>query len=77
MKLRDYQKQLISDLYYKLSEGYRKIAIIAGTGSGKTACAGQLCADAIATGKRAIFLVHLDVLVGQTYEKGSIGDSGS
>ena len=69
MKLRDYQKQLISDLYYKLSEGYRKIAIIAGTGSGKTACAGQLCADAIATGKRAIFLVHLDVLVGQTYEK--------
>ncbi len=34
--LRPYQVELISDLYRQLNAGHRRIAIIAGTGAGKT-----------------------------------------
>lgn len=68
-KLRPYQVQLINDLYHELNEGHKRVAIIAGTGAGKTIISGQICAHAEAAGKRLMFLVHLDVLVGQTYEK--------
>ncbi len=67
--LRPYQLQLIKDLYNKLSQGYRRVAVIAGTGAGKTVIAGQICAHTRARGFRLLFLVHLDVLVGQTYDK--------
>jgi len=68
-RLRPYQVELINDLYRKINEGHTKIAIIAGTGAGKTVISGQICAHAEAAGKRLMFLVHLDVLVGQTYDK--------
>ncbi|MGD1898405.1 MAG: DEAD/DEAH box helicase [Phormidesmis sp.] len=68
-KLRPYQVALINDLYCELNEGYKRVAIIAGTGAGKTIISGQICAHAEEAGKRLMFLVHLDVLVGQTYEK--------
>ncbi len=67
--LRPYQLQLIKDLYNKLSEGHKRVAIIAGTGAGKTVIGGQICAHTEARGMRLLFIVHLDVLVGQTYEK--------
>jgi superfamily II DNA or RNA helicase len=67
--LRPYQSQLIKDLYVKLGQGHRRIAIIAGTGAGKTVIGGKICADTAARGCRLLFIVHLDVLVGQTYEK--------
>ena len=68
-KLRPYQEALIKDLYEALNVGHKRVAIIAGTGAGKTIISGQICAHAEAAGKRLMFLVHLDVLVGQTYEK--------
>ena len=68
-RLRSYQKDLIRDLYQALNAGHKRVAIIAGTGAGKTIISGQICAHAEAAGKRLMFLVHLDVLVGQTYEK--------
>ncbi len=68
-KLRPYQEELIKDLYEALNAGHKRVAIIAGTGAGKTIISGQICAHAEAAGKRLMFLVHLDVLVGQTYEK--------
>ncbi len=49
-KLRPYQVTLISDLYRELNEGHQRIAIIAGTGAGKTIISGKICAHA---GKRA------------------------
>ena len=67
--LRPYQNQLIKDLYLKLGQGYRRVAIIAGTGAGKTVIGGKICADTAARGLKLMFLVHLDVLVGQTYQK--------
>lgn len=68
-QLRPYQVDLINDLYRQINQGHRRIAIVAGTGAGKTVISGQICAHAGAAGKRLMFLVHLDVLVGQTYEK--------
>ncbi len=67
--LRPYQAELINDLYSKINEGFTRIAIIAGTGAGKTIIGGQICAHAEAQGCWLLFIVHLDVLVGQTYEK--------
>ncbi|XQQ07678.1 MAG: DEAD/DEAH box helicase [Leptolyngbya sp. IPPAS B-1204] len=67
--LRPYQSKLIKDLYIQLGQGYRRVAIIAGTGAGKTVIGGKICADTAARGLRLMFLVHLDVLVGQTYKK--------
>jgi len=68
-QLRPYQVDLINDLYRKLNEGHKRVAIVAGTGAGKTVISGQICAHAEGAGKRLMFLVHLDVLVGQTFEK--------
>ena len=68
-KLRPYQAELVKDLYEELNAGHKRVAIIAGTGAGKTIISGQICAHAEAAGKRLMFLVHLDVLVAQTYEK--------
>lgn len=67
--LRPYQLQLIKDLYTKLGQGHKRVAIIAGTGAGKTVIGGKICADTAARGLRLMFLVHLDVLVGQTHRK--------
>ena len=68
-QLRPYQVDLVNDLYRQLNEGHSRIAIIAGTGAGKTVIGGQICAHAESAGRRLLFLVHLDVLVGQTYER--------
>lgn len=67
--LRPYQAKLVKNLYVKLGQGYRRVAIVAGTGAGKTIIGGKICADAAARGLRLLFIVHLDVLVGQTYRK--------
>ena len=67
--LRPYQAQVIEDLYAKVRDGYRRIVIMAGTGSGKTVISGQICAHADRWNSRLLFLVHLDVLVGQTHAK--------
>lgn len=67
--LRPYQLQLVKALYMQLAQGHKRVAIIAGTGAGKTVIGGQICAHTEARGHRLLFLVHLDVLVGQTYEK--------
>ncbi len=48
--LRPYQIQLIKDLYDKLAEGHKRVAVIAGTGAGKTVIAGQICAHAESPG---------------------------
>jgi superfamily II DNA or RNA helicase len=67
--LRPYQLKLVKDVYIKLGQGHRRIAVIAGTGAGKTIIAGKICADLVSRGMQLMFLVHLDVLVGQTYRK--------
>jgi superfamily II DNA or RNA helicase len=74
MKLRPYQQRLINDLYRALNQGVQRVALIMGTGGGKTLCAAKIVDDAVKAGKRVMFVVHLDVLVGQTADK--MGDFG-
>ncbi|MEO0408518.1 MAG: DEAD/DEAH box helicase [Cyanobacteria bacterium P01_A01_bin.135] len=68
-QLRPYQTELIDDLYRTINQGYSRIAVIAGTGAGKTIISGRICADAAANGCWLLFIVHLDILVEQTYNK--------
>ncbi len=67
--LRDYQKQVINDLYSKIRAGFKRILLFAPTGSGKTLIGSQVIFHAQSKGRRSIFLVHRDILISQTAEK--------
>ncbi|MGD1849810.1 MAG: DEAD/DEAH box helicase [Cyanophyceae cyanobacterium] len=67
--LRPYQTKVVNGVYEKISAGFNRIGILAGTGAGKTVISGQICAHARRLGLRLMFVVHLDVLVGQTADK--------
>lgn len=81
LRLFDYQKEVIRNLYDLLREGQTRIAIVAPTGSGKTVMMAQICKDAaIVKRRRVLVCVHLDILVPQTSDKlhkfGLEGDIG-
>ena len=67
--LRKYQVKFINDTYKAINDGHRAIACVAPTGSGKTVIMAQIAEHAVSKGKCLLILVHLDVLVGQTYDK--------
>lgn len=67
--LRDYQIQFIRNIYNEIRAGSKRILGVSGTGSGKTVIASKIVADAVKKERKVLFIVHLDVLVGQTYEK--------
>ena len=68
-RLRDYQVEFIKNVYHEIRNGQKRILGVSGTGSGKTVIASKIVADAVSKGRKVLFIVHLDVLVGQTYEK--------
>ena len=67
--LRDYQVAFINEVYQAIREDHRSIACVAPTGAGKTVIMAQIAEHVVSRGKTLLVLVHLDVLVGQTYEK--------
>ena len=68
--LRDYQEELRQELYKSIRSGFKRILVVAPTGAGKTVFAGQIVFDAaIAKGRKVLFAVHRDVLIGQTLDK--------
>ena len=69
MKLRDYQANVVTDLYNAFANDKKRMGLIAGTAAGKTILASKLCLDATEAGKRVFFLVHLEKLIDQTAEK--------
>lgn len=68
-KLRPYQQQVVSDLYRLIKAGHQRCLIVVATGSGKTIIAAQIVYDTVLQGKRVLFVVHRDVLIGQTLDK--------
>ncbi len=68
-ELRDYQLQVKQNLYSLIRSGKRKILTFAPTGAGKTILAAQIVADAASRGKRVWFVVDLDILIAQTWDK--------
>ena len=67
--LRLYQRQAIDRLYARVSKGLRRILLVAATGSGKTVVAASIIADAVAQGKRVLFLAHRRELIAQASAK--------
>jgi superfamily II DNA or RNA helicase len=68
-ELYPFQEKFKRDLRVKIREGNSRIACVAPTGSGKTILMGSIIEGATEKGKRVLLIVHLDVLVGQSYEK--------
>ena len=66
-ELRPYQADAIAKTYERLEQGYRPI-VCAPTGSGKTIIAGHLAKDAIAEGKRVLFMSGRREILRQTYD---------
>lgn len=68
VQLRDYQKAMIGAIYGCIKAGKKKLVGIAVMGAGKTITAAWMMRDCTARGKKAVFLVHLQVLIPQTVE---------
>lgn len=67
--LRDYQRKVVGDCYRSVKSGYKKILLFAPTGAGKTVAIAKIICDAVSRGRKVLFVVHRDVLVGQTHSK--------
>ncbi|NET47085.1 DEAD/DEAH box helicase [Okeania sp. SIO2B3] len=68
-QLRDYQLQVIDDLYQLIKHNQRRILIVAPTGAGKTIIAASFIYQEYSSGKTILFIVHRDVLIKQTLNK--------
>lgn len=66
MELRDYQKECIEKLYNNIRKGSKRALLVAPTGAGKTAIASKIVSDITRKGKRVMFVVDMEALVGQT-----------
>jgi superfamily II DNA or RNA helicase len=65
-ELRDYQKQLKSNIYQLIWDGQKRILVYAPTGSGKTAILSSILSDCLSRNKRAMLIIHRDFLVEQS-----------
>src|SRR6266513_1070127 len=68
-ELRPYQSDVIARIWSAIEDAKRRILLVAPTGSGKTVIAAELIRDAVAQGKRVLFLVHRRELVSQSARK--------
>jgi len=67
--IRPYQAELVEKVSAAYRDGAASVLLQSGTGSGKTHTASEILARAVARGYRALFLAHLDSLVGDTHER--------
>jgi superfamily II DNA or RNA helicase len=67
--LRDYQRLCINEVRQAILAGYRKILIVAPTGSGKTVIAAQIVKLAADKMRRSMFLAHRRELIYQCADK--------
>jgi DNA or RNA helicases of superfamily II len=65
-ELRDYQKQLKSEIYQLIRDGYKRTLVYAPTGSGKTAILSSILKDCLSKNKKSMLIVHRDFLVEQS-----------
>ncbi|MGK7947274.1 MAG: DEAD/DEAH box helicase family protein [Xenococcaceae cyanobacterium] len=67
--LRPYQQEVLKRVYAKIRSQHKKILLFAPTGAGKTIIASKIVYDAVSRGKKLLFIVHREILIGQTYSK--------
>ncbi len=65
-QLRDYQKQVIGQIYYWYRWGKKSVMLVSPTGSGKTLTATHIISDAVSRNCRVLFIVHREPLIDQT-----------
>ena len=66
MQLRDYQKQVIKEIYRWYRWGHKSVMLVSPTGSGKTLTASHIIKDALGKNCRVLFIVHREPLIDQT-----------
>ena len=69
LTMRPYQAQVIEDIIAAINKGHRRILVVSATGSGKTVIFSELIRRAVKKGNQVLVAVHLEPLVGQTYNK--------
>ena len=67
--LRDYQAEVLAEIWAQRQAGARRILLVAPTGSGKTIIAAAMVRQALDRGLRVLFLVHRRELVKQSAAK--------
>ena len=66
--MRDYQKQLITDIKRSIMDGNRSVVAVLGCGGGKSVVQGTIAKGATDKGNRVLFLVHRKELCDQITE---------
>lgn len=69
MRLHPFQAEMAARLRAAYGAGRRSCVLQLGTGGGKTATASELLRGAVAKGRRAVFLAHLDSLIADTHAR--------
>jgi DNA repair protein RadD len=69
LTLRPYQLKAIDQLRGHLAAGHRRALLVAPTGAGKTAIAGEMIRSAVALGSRVLCLAHREELILQLLER--------
>ena len=67
--LRPYQADVIARVRERIAAGQRRVLLVAPTGAGKTVIAASFVRDALAEGKRVLFLAHRRELITQAARK--------
>ncbi|MEM9769992.1 MAG: DEAD/DEAH box helicase family protein [Cyanobacteria bacterium P01_D01_bin.73] len=65
IQLRDYQTQMLREIYRAIRGNQSRVLAIAVMGAGKTVLASKIMSDAVSKGRRALFLVSLNCLLDQ------------
>jgi DNA repair protein RadD len=73
-ELRPYQLQVIDQFHRRVSEGCRRILLVAPTASGKTVIAGGIIKQTVAAWKKVVVLAHRREIISQT--SGKLADVG-
>ncbi len=66
LKLRDYQKHVIQEIYGWYRAGKKSVLLVSPTGSGKTVTAVHIMRDAVSRNCRVLFIIHCEPLVDLT-----------
>ena len=69
VQLRPYQLDAIARLDERVTQGARRVLLVAATGSGKTTIASSIIVRAIHRGQRVLFLAHRRELINQAYRR--------
>ena len=66
LELRDYQTEVINQIYAFYGQGKKSIMLVSPTGSGKTLTTTHIVKDFVEKGTRVLFIIHREPLVNQT-----------